>query len=599
MPSSAIECLPPEIVLQICELLQDTHPASTRSFSETSHKIRDLANTVIFRKVLLSIRDHDNVREEVQRLSDALGPIFALDHIRTLRLCRPPDANKRDIRYPSSWYSSDMEPAEVVGTYDLAWTPVVALLQRCPALSDLIYELEYQLPPCVLDAIHRYHPHCRLHLRTFCVRSLMGPEPDKYELALASSPCLHSIWFSYMEPAQHDNYAFRSQRVVQQVLTKLAPNVEVVRFRRMERGPRWHLEWQPKLPMERVSSNRSTRLRRLDIFSREGPELTEEELKSWHKHLDFSLLHTLILSSPLDPVAQSRLIGYNLASLKTLTLNFIGFSRDSHLARPFITSLPPLSTLCIKGTWNIHDMKAVYQRHGASLRRLGFCCTTLSAIDTTASLLREMRDQCPRLEELQIAIMRDQGSPTEIANYKVFATFPALRRLILYIGSRDYRLERHRGRMEPYDSFDQQLSGRYGNIRRTFINRAIDENFAKSVFHLISPPGRVRGLEELMVIGLPTLNARRSSIYKKSERVLYHICRSWKVLRGVRDDRHDEVEIEEIRADGWPKKPVPKDLDPRVEEIFRRIWPGREDGSSDWREDWHSILPVEGDSVAA
>lgn len=595
MAFSAIECLPPEVLLQICELLQDTHPASILSFSETSHKVRNLANTVIFRKVLLSIRDHESVKEEVQRLSDALGPIFALDYIRTLRLCKPSDPNKRDIRYPSNWYNNDMAPAEVVGTYDFAWTPIVALLQRCPALSDLIYELEYQLPPCVLDSIHQYHPHCRLHLRTFCVRSLMGNNPDKHELALASSPCLHSIWFSYMEPDQDDKYALKSQRVVQQVLTKLAPNVEVVRFRRMKHGSRRHLEWQPKLPMERDSSDPSTRLRRLDIFSRDTPKLTGEELASWHKHVDFFLLHALSLGSPLERNAQLRLMGYKLSSLKVL----IFVPSSSCLGRLFITRLPPLNWLGIKGTWNIHDMKVVYQTHGASLRRLMLYSTDRPADDKTALLLEEMRDQCPLLEELHISIRRDQGSPAEVAIYKMLATFPVLRRLNLYVSSKNYKVERQRGRIAHYDEFDQQHSGRYGVIRREFISHAIDENFARTVFRLLSLPDRIHGLQELKLTGNLSAYDGHSRLYKKSEEVLYHMCRSWKVLRGVRDDRPDEVMIEELRPNGLPRRPVSKHLNARVQEIFRRIWPGSEDGTSDWRDDWHSFLQVEDDGVTA
>lgn len=41
----------------------------------------------------------------------------------------------------------------------------------------------------------------------------------------------------------------------------------------------------------------------------------------------------------------------------------------------------------------------------------------------------------------------------------------------------------------------------------------------------------------------------------------------------------------EIKVD-----PAPEKLDPRVEQIFRRIWPESEDGTSDWRTDWHSFL---------
>jgi hypothetical protein len=316
MFSSAIENLPPEIFLQICELLRDDHRASIHSFSGTSHRVRSLAKSIIFQRVKLPIRNHDSVEETVQRLSDALGPISALDHIRTLRLCVPSDCfDPMTLHYPSNWFRSDMAPAEVIWTHDHAWTPVVDLLQRCPALSDLIHELEHQLPPCVLNALHQYRPHCRLHMRTFCAQSLMGSEPDKHELALASSPCLHSIWFSYMEPEQDDPYASRSQRVIQQLLTRSAPNVREILFRRMAYHPPGSSGQQDiRLPQEKHSFNAPTHLRRLVIHSRTypGSRLTMGELKSWHEHVNFSLLRTLVLGSPLDSDAHRWLMGCDL-----------------------------------------------------------------------------------------------------------------------------------------------------------------------------------------------------------------------------------------------------------------------------------------------
>jgi hypothetical protein len=224
MSSSVIDSLPSEILLQICELLQDTHKSSLVSLSETSHKVRKIAAMVLFQKVMLPIHNYDSVGESVRQLCDILGPISALDHLRTLRLCKHPSSyNKETLRYPWNWHRSEMASAEVAWTYDHAYKPVVDLLQRCPILLDLIYELEHQLAPCILAALHQHRPHCRLHLRTFCARSLMESEPDKHEFALASSPCLHSIWFSYMEPEENDYYASRSYLFIYSRLTSSCP----------------------------------------------------------------------------------------------------------------------------------------------------------------------------------------------------------------------------------------------------------------------------------------------------------------------------------------------------------------------------------------
>jgi hypothetical protein len=58
------------------------------------------------------------------------------------------------------------------------------------------------------------------------------------------------------------------------------------------------------------------------------------------------------------------------------------------------------------------------------------------------------------------------------------------------------------------------------------------------------------------------------------------------------------VVVQEVTANlDMKRKPAPKDLRPYVEKIFRRIWPGSEDGTGDWRNDWHGILQLEGDAV--
>jgi hypothetical protein len=113
MSSSVIESLPSEILLQICELLRDTHTASIFSLSETSHKVRKITAMVIFQNVALPIHSHDSVEQNVRELSDALGP--TISHIRTLRLYRPSNLPvPKGLPYPCNRISGDMAPAEVV-----------------------------------------------------------------------------------------------------------------------------------------------------------------------------------------------------------------------------------------------------------------------------------------------------------------------------------------------------------------------------------------------------------------------------------------------------------------------------------------------------
>lgn len=154
MSSSVIECLPPEILLQICERLRNTHVASLYSFSGTSSRVRKIAITVIFQNVKLPIHNHDSVEKDVQGLIDTLKPIFAISHIRSLRLCHAwgdPGTDQKADSGDSRRLRSDKAPAHAVWTYDHAWKPMSHLLRRCPALSDLHWRLVCQIPPCVLS----------------------------------------------------------------------------------------------------------------------------------------------------------------------------------------------------------------------------------------------------------------------------------------------------------------------------------------------------------------------------------------------------------------------------------------------------------------
>ncbi|KAH0284629.1 hypothetical protein KCU62_g8154, partial [Aureobasidium sp. EXF-3399] len=283
-------------------------------------------------------------------------------------------------------------------------------------------------------------------MRAFNVRSLLTSEPDMHELAIASSPCLHSIWFSYMIQ-EEDAYASRSQRVIQQVIADLAPNVE---------------------DPERLPHHYRTRKN----FRRES-------------------------TTTLGAYYQVQML-------------------------PQTDKLMP---------------------------------------DEAAHMLKEMKDQCPLLTDLAITIVKDQGSRAEVAVYKALTAFPCLRNLTIGFRTRYYLLEREQGRMPPYDRFDSKRSGRYGDMRRTFIDSAIDEGFANAVFHLVSPPDRLRRLDELRLLSEPRYpDPPKMQIYD----VFKWICRSWSVKLGVRDDRPnemfddwygfldlDDADVEMIRKSGW------------------------------------------------
>jgi len=539
-----------------------------------------------------------SVKDDVQQLSDDLEPSSALGYIRSLRVCLALDhttARRKAHHEPSFGYLSDSMLVKNRPMNDHDWVSLADLLKRCSALSDLLFELRDQLPPCVLSTLHEYHPRCRLHMRSFNVRSLLTSEPDTHELAIASSPCLHSIWFSYMI-LEEDAYASRSQRVIQQVLANLAPNVEDVRFWRTRYsspgGPGWQ---HTRLPMEKNSRNQSIRLRHLEVNAARHHNfvLTRQDLQSWHTHADFFHLHTLNLKSELDLDALRWLTECDFAALKVLSFQPHSsiHQRSSHiitaLAKTFVVSLPPLSELTIEYRWCVDMMEAVYQRHGDSLHTLRLPQTDKLMPNEAAPMLTEIKDQCPLLTDFEITIVKDQGSRAEVAVYKALATFPCLRNLAIGFRTRYYCVEREQGRMPPYDRFDKKRSGRYGDMRRTFIDSAIDEDFANAVFHLVSPPDRLRRLEELRLLSRPRHpDGPKMQIYD----IFKWMCRSWSVKLGVRDDRPNDVVMRELGTEERKRKGCPAQLNVPVEEIFRRIWPKKSRG---WWDDWYSFLDLD------
>lgn len=85
------------------------------------------------------------------------------------------------------------EAIEVSPEEDGAWAPVVHLIKILARLTKLIYECRNQFPPSLLAALHKHQPQCKLYHLTFRLRSLRSDTPDPHEMAIATSPCLHSI----------------------------------------------------------------------------------------------------------------------------------------------------------------------------------------------------------------------------------------------------------------------------------------------------------------------------------------------------------------------------------------------------------------------
>ncbi len=104
------------------------------------------------------------------------------------------------------------------------WAPMAVLVKNLPTLTDVISADDNILPPCLL-AVVEHHPHkSRLHidvLRLHCMKNRKGPGTiTPHELAIATSPSLHSIKFNMPDPV--DNHL----KAILNMVRDSAPNLK-------------------------------------------------------------------------------------------------------------------------------------------------------------------------------------------------------------------------------------------------------------------------------------------------------------------------------------------------------------------------------------
>jgi hypothetical protein len=150
--------------------------------------------------------------------------------------------------------------------------------------------------------------------------------------------------------------------------------------------------------------------------------------------------------------------------------------------------------------------------------------------------------------------------------------------------------------------FDQEFSETYaaqragygrrprkGHIRLAMLNAAVDEDLARSIFDTIAnakPKGdRTLPFERL------ELAPFRGAYTEEASEAIDVVAQWWLVERDQRADHRDQIIATENRfsEDLTEEYGPPAGLDPGIESIFRKIWPGNPDKASDWTLDWTSL----------
>jgi len=356
-----------------------------------------------------------------------------------------------------------------------AWLPFAQFLAQIPGLKDLVYSQNHQLPRCIIDVLHQHHPHCRLHVRIFSLRSLYHDREgqraiDPDELALASSPCLYSINLTYRPYDVAPRFNFNLD-ALRDMVGGHAPNLKRVRIhvpyltpRRRGSPPNGHanIPWIgfPRSGSEQPSQEPALPpLARLETLGISGWISGPEQLSSWSDRIDFSCLQHFDFGCRLSP-SDFATLAFMAADGKFQSLRSLGLrvaSENPRLNNPynldepaslFLQALPPLKTLRLTGCFGTSSLAALLARHGPTLRTLHLLpdSKTPAQIFTygspksraplfydTAAIINQLAASCPALRTLALVVQRQGGGPAEVASYRALARFPRLERVSLFL----------------------------------------------------------------------------------------------------------------------------------------------------------------------
>lgn len=416
----------------------------------------------------------------------------------------------------------------------MAWAPVVRLIKELPGLKMLVYDCGNQFPPSLLDAIHE-HPFCKLRHLTFWLRSLLQDAPHPYEMDLATSPSLCSIKVrcAWRDSNGDDDF---NQEAVMELAAGLAPNLKeviVVNFSpyvraALQRRPRGTWRGLPGfVPNSGIGS--LTSLSFLGHVNFWKPDV----VRAWSQHIDFNRLQNLDLGGGYDEsfgcgmtVAVMEWIVENCSFPQLKTLCACLNRNDTMVEQPDYTNVvvsffkvfEPVEQLIVTGGLDSKMLDATLSKHGSTLQKLTLRPEEASSWSSNGRIpeipmvfekkhLLQIHVQCPRLQKLSITVKRTKSDAVEAELYKILGKMESLRVLFLTLDCSDMRVSRGSTRTnEPsFDEFDRQYGWakvglnflQLGHVRETFMNCAVDETLARSIWNTISQAKAGKQLQSL------------------------------------------------------------------------------------------------------
>jgi hypothetical protein len=643
--------LPLEILQHIAVYVGIAHRPSLYAFGMTSKACHKASVFLLFRQISITVHDREGLRRDVDRLIKTISRTDSSHYVQhiTIQGALKLNAKKTEEGYSRimPWLVTsglieilDEESISYHGLYavydepvikksseeDMAWAPLVNFLQANTHLKDLVYDCQSQFPPSLLRVLHEQHPQCRLHHLSFRFRTLLWGVPYPYEMELATSPSLYKVKLACARRDSDSDDDFNLEAVME-LTTGLAPNLKEVTILNLLPArslssvrPRGSWQGLPGFTGEKVGSLTSLSLKG---FSRLN---TPTILQNWARHTDFTCLQHLALGGAHD-VPTSGLSGETMAwvarnhsfpQLKTLS---VYLTRDdlfherphySEHAVSFFQAFESLKELSIDGPIDSKILATVLSHHGQTLRKLSLHPSEDTAIDTgrdlqdiplefTKNHILQIESQCPVLEELVIPVKRNNSSASEAEMYRCFGRMKRLRYLFLILDCSNWRVTRDSNYNPKFDEKDQKPLSLFtyyilkrGELKKTFIDCAVDEALARSIWNTISQNKTGRRLEQLKLWTTGGgIYGASTGLPNNAQAIVGNLAQSWLFERVPQDDKEDFT-VRELGQNGRKARcqDEPKYLDrspdSEIWEVFRSIWPAKE-GSKDWRDDWSSF----------
>jgi hypothetical protein len=510
-------------------------------------------------------------------------------------------------------------------TDDKQWQKLVWLLEKFPALREMTWGCDEQIPSCILKHLHQNLPQCRLHMRNFCLRSLHQPphipiQISPHEVELITSPCLYSIAmkYDYMNTSGCADY---NEEAILDMAAGLAPNLRKISlFWESSGSSPWYVaglrvprqQWRRDfIPPLAAGTAQHAALQFLELIASDSIEA----LKSWNRTIDFSLLQSLKVHYCLGSTDLRWLTSNcRFRSLHTLLVNPSLDAEETmdelaDATESFILSLPPLRNLKITGEYQQRTVDVAINHSGEVLRKLHLPLfddhlpsppEPSSPGFANPDFLYTIQQRCLVIEDLSLCMLRSQGDHREVAIYRGLGSIPTLRKIHLAIYcSQSFLWDRNdwRGTMKRFDnSTTLSEQDKLDAMANALMDLAIDDTLARSIFRATSAAKLPYATPlERLNLRVNALDAQGNFSFSSSLiDLLQYVGRSLICTGTLRDDHPHECLLEEYDLEDKLDREEMEDKGELVDLIgvkfasaLQRVWPNI--SRDNWKNEWHSF----------